>query len=495
MKDNDFAHMELVQALRNTYSTSDLELDFIEDFANSYTANDAIRWYTCESFLYKTLNEALRKQNLDQLFLFRYFIKDIHQQLRKAYDDTKTRNENKVVVLYRGQAISKKELQQLQASEGQYIAMNSFLSTTKDKNMAIEFLRKPCKAGLKPILFEITADYNMISDPFADITELSHFHTENETLFMLGCVFRIEAITEIDEQGYHLLQLELCSKDDDSLKSVLEHLKKSIMQEETDLITLGSLLRKMGAFDKARKYFELLLDELEKQNDECGQAHCYDGLGNIADDVEDHALALKHHTTALELRKKQDPSPENQLLVAASLINVANDQKNLNKYDEAFDNMKEALLTINNQNITDDERQLAEAACRNTIGSIKFNQEQYAEALDEFTKMLEQQKLPDDHPDLALTYQNVALCHLSQENYEHALLYSQRALAIRVKALPDIHPSTARTYRTIGLAHEGSGNYSLALENFLKANKIYEAIRSNNLELKDTNDDIQRIRE
>ncbi len=68
------------------------------EFENQYSANKALWWYTRESFLYKMLNKALRVQNIEVLFLFRFVIVDIYQQLKENQCQSSVR-------VYRGQVL------------------------------------------------------------------------------------------------------------------------------------------------------------------------------------------------------------------------------------------------------------------------------------------------------------------------------------------------------------------------------------------------------
>ena len=75
--------------------------------------------------VYRKLNEALRLQNIDILFLFRFFIRDLVQELKgNQWLESGS--------VYRGQSLSKR----LKQSVGKLISINSFLSTTLHQNVA-----------------------------------------------------------------------------------------------------------------------------------------------------------------------------------------------------------------------------------------------------------------------------------------------------------------------------------------------------------------------
>ncbi|CAF0746426.1 unnamed protein product [Rotaria sordida] len=69
----------------------------------TYSSDQALWWYTRETFIYQFLNQALRLQDIDLLFLFRFFIYDIQKQLElNQYQES--------IHVYRNQLISNNEL-------------------------------------------------------------------------------------------------------------------------------------------------------------------------------------------------------------------------------------------------------------------------------------------------------------------------------------------------------------------------------------------------
>lgn len=488
MKDNDRAHHDLVEILRVNYPQS----NFVADFEQNYTCDNVIEWFARnDSCLLKELNRALRQQHLDHLFIFRYLINDIYQQLKIEHDKVAKANE-KIIALYRSQLISQFEIDQLfQANTGELIAINSFMLTWSDRMKAIDFLQRQSQPRFKRILFEIEIDYTKKSNPFARINV-----KEDITLFMLGCIFRIRSITQDSALNCHVLKLELCSDDDADYKNIFDYMTKDFIQSETDLITLGSLLRRMGELDKARKYFELILSELD-ENDS-NRAHCLDGLGNIESDDGRPEEALKYHRQALELRMKCDLHHRNYSLIALSHMHLANDYEDMEDYDAAMVNVEEARDLIRRQNLRDD--QAKEAVCYITEGSILYKKEMIIEAIDKFDEALnitKQHGMPDDHPDLASIYQNMGLCYLNSDAAIHnptlALDYSIQALTIREKALPNNHRSMGITYRSIGIAYEKLIEYHHALEFLQKALIVYKTLNRYSIEVQDIENDIKHI--
>lgn len=124
---------DFIAACQRYYADNDEELRTLKDFEEHYSPTDAIWWYTRPSFLYRLLNKALRIQNFYLLFLLRFFIRDVEQQLQ----DNKCTFEMHV---YRGQRMSKDELDILKNNIGKYISINTFLSTSTNRNLSLFFI-------------------------------------------------------------------------------------------------------------------------------------------------------------------------------------------------------------------------------------------------------------------------------------------------------------------------------------------------------------------
>ena len=184
---------ELIDLCKKQYKDNATELAIIVEFERDYSSNRALWWYTRESFLYRLLNKALRVHNIDLLFLFRFFIRDLRRQLEQLQCQT-------AIHVYRGQVMSNDEFQSLKNSIGQFITMNSFLSTSLDRRLALSFLTSSTASDdLQRVLFEIEIDPTLPSiKPCANITSHSFFTDEQEVLIMLGSIFRLKSINHHD---------------------------------------------------------------------------------------------------------------------------------------------------------------------------------------------------------------------------------------------------------------------------------------------------------
>ncbi|CAF3446513.1 unnamed protein product, partial [Rotaria sp. Silwood2] len=68
-----------------------------------------------------------------------------------------------------------------------------------------------------------------------------------------------------------------------------EHLRKE-MGETTSLPTLGKFLSNMGKYNKAEKYYEILLEQLPSDHSEIPKV--YSGIGKLKEDMGEYNKAI-----------------------------------------------------------------------------------------------------------------------------------------------------------------------------------------------------------
>jgi tetratricopeptide (TPR) repeat protein len=73
---------------------------------------------------------------------------------------------------------------------------------------------------------------------------------------------------------------------------------------------------------------------------------------------------------------------------------------------------------------------------------------EYSKVLSSHEKALaiQQQSLPPNHPDLAMSYNNIGLVYENMSNYSKALSFYERAVDIGQRSLPSNHPNL-QTYK------------------------------------------------
>ncbi|CAF1021744.1 unnamed protein product [Didymodactylos carnosus] len=352
---------ELIARAKQQYKNNPTQLALIDQYHNKgypgkpkiaavlHELESTITWYTRECFLYRMLNKALRKQDIDMLYAFGFFIRRLHKELKKEQGEqiqklkittqseptlnrestnhekatsdilrggsadsnsveVKPNVEEKsnetvaegpeptvasIIHVYRGRGISNEELTKLKEGIGKTISINSFFSTTRNVTVALGFTQLVEKTADKQlVLFEVEADLCLQgAKPFADISHLSDNKSE-EVLFMLGSLFRIVDVNKEDHlSDIWTVKLILCSDEDDRLKDVLERFKRQL-PKKTNLYDLGNVLFEMGAYEHAQKCYTRHMCTAEDPLKEVTSVLCIK-LGEIARIQKKYDFALK----------------------------------------------------------------------------------------------------------------------------------------------------------------------------------------------------------
>ncbi len=188
-KNRDKAKSDFVSLSKRVYSNPN-ELKLIEEFAqtyNDYNKEQTLLWYTRESFLYKMANKCLRIATSDSIQYCRLLLKDIESAIKEQYQ-TKSKNFNGL--LYRGAYMSEQEWLSLKENTGREIEMHGFLSVSKVKNVALNFMRRD-SSKMALITIIVPKGPNEEEQGFAEIEEYSMYPMEKEILFNVRSRFTI----------------------------------------------------------------------------------------------------------------------------------------------------------------------------------------------------------------------------------------------------------------------------------------------------------------
>jgi tetratricopeptide (TPR) repeat protein len=462
MKESSSDMEKLINLCEQEYKENKGELTIIHEFQQNYSASRTLRWYTRESFLFRMLNKALRTQNLDVLFLFRFVIYDIQQQL--------TKNQYlQPIQLYRAQLLTNDELQMLKCAIGGFMMMNTFLSTTIDRDASLAFLNSVDSSdefNMQRVLFEIDADprINGIKS-FANIIWLSHCFGQQEVLMMIGSIFRITEIQH-DENQICLIRLVLSSENDHDLKSSFQDLKKEYHANDMDLFSFGHALYNMGSFDNAEKFYLRFLDNIPTNDQDL--AACYQTLDDV--DKGDCNLSLEWYEKLHELLTRTLKS-DNFRLGDSHMI-IGNIYWKKNNLKQALESYNKALgIYIR----AFDRNHLSIAACSEKIGGIYEKEKKYYQALTHYEKALaiRKESLPTDHPLLGTTHSKVANIRLLLCHYYLAVGHFNIALKIKLNSPQPDHLGIASDYRGMGHLYKATCELNQALIYYEKAAEIY----------------------
>jgi tetratricopeptide (TPR) repeat protein len=113
----------------------------------------------------------------------------------------------------------------------------------------------------------------------------------------------------------------------------------------------------------------------------------------------------------------------------------------------------------------------------NDIGFVYNLKDEYNQALEYYIKALNiREKILGKHQDTALSYNNIGSIYNAKSEYDKALEYHFKALEIRKKVLGEECSDTAISYNNIGLTYTNKGEYDNALEYLFKALNIREKV-------------------
>jgi hypothetical protein len=195
------SRIEMIDEFRRIYQDNDIAIADIDIFNQTYNSSSALQWYTRDTFLFRTINNALRSSNVNMMFKMRYFLTDLYVQLDGLYKQSQTLYQRpRTEKLYRGQLMSKNEYLYFQQLKGHIISINTFLSTTTSLQIALVFADASINHDdFLPIVFCIeTNPYVQHKRPYANISKFSIYSEEDEVLFAMGSLFRIQDIQRLD---------------------------------------------------------------------------------------------------------------------------------------------------------------------------------------------------------------------------------------------------------------------------------------------------------
>ncbi|CAF0842947.1 unnamed protein product [Adineta steineri] len=450
---------------RNAFADNEEEMINFKRLESQYYKKTPIYWYTCQIFLYPMLNRALRTMDGDIITRMGFFIGDLHRQIDKLHKEQYAgTTATHTFTVYRGQGLSTGDFEKMSKIKGGLISFNNFLSTSKVRNISLGFAQNattnPDQVG---VLFIMKINPAQSTTPFASIAGISPFEGEDEVLFSMHSVFRIQDVKLMSGNNrLYEVNLVLTADNDPELNRLTDYIREESYPDDEGWYRLGSVLHDMGQFDKAEDIYQVLLDQT---NDDEVKAPIYHRLGMIKDDQGKYEEALTLYEKSLAIDQKTLPS--NHPNLASSYNNIGNVHRRMGNYPKALSYYEKAL-EIRQQSLPPNHPDLASSY--NNIGNVHSDMGNYPKALSYYEKALEirQQSLPPNHPDLASSYNNIGNVHRRMGNYPKALSIHKKALEILQQSLPPNHPNLASSYNNIGAVHYNMGNYPKALSYYEK---------------------------
>ena len=323
--------IEYCRALPSNYFVIDKTV--LDEFEKNYQSSDAINWYTRESFMYRMLNRALRLLEIEPLVFMGFFVADLHRQIENLYQQQITSYGTKPITVYRGQILSKGDIEQLKQCQGGLISFNNFLSTSMNESYPMILSSSAAiQTDTYGVLFEITIDPTIKGPIFAQIEHLSQFDNEREILFSMHSKFHISSIQPTDENLRHYrVQLTLTNRDDTQLRQLIQHFESNYQQDSIELQQFY-LLQDLRQFNTMEK---ILTRYSERNHANDTQSLAILRLHqDISLNRSDYSSAI--HYQQQEHQLVQSTSPKESLSLAISYSGRAKTHVEIGEYSQAL---------------------------------------------------------------------------------------------------------------------------------------------------------------
>ena len=462
---NDSSIKNLADYCRDLYHENTTALAIINEFESDYRSHSPIWWYTRPCFIYQILNRALRTLEAEITLQMGFFIRDLHQQI-ETYQ-----NREEPSMAYRGQSLSKADAERLLKGESGLMSFDGFMFASTNRDVSLKYATEASSEVDKTgVLFQITLNPSLTSVPFASIRDLSYSEMDDDILFSMYSVFRVNKVSQIDGKK-PLYQVDLQPVGDDDLElQALVHFVQKKVEDEKGWIRIPDYLNQTKQWDKAERFCRRLLEQTSDLGEKVG---CYCELGYIKGEEEDYEMAREYYEKAIEI--SEQIAPPNDFYLAKSYQYMSGLYSSKEEYSEAL-SYEEKALEIKEKSLPADHPGLISAY--QSIAHAYFQVEDSANALAYLQKALElnEKILSPNHPDLAKLHENIGTLHMITEDHPKALESFHRVLEIQEKAVPLNQENIAETHGTIGLVHSRLGEYPTALTYYEKVLEIKKKI-------------------
>ncbi|UJR17402.1 hypothetical protein I4U23_004297 [Adineta vaga] len=517
MRHEDNTKAEMINLCRKQYANSAQFTKQIEDFSDKYDPNKAIAWYSQDTFLYRLLNRALRTENFDLIYKFRFYITDLHFQLEKLHQQYIQSAETNEMIVYRGQRMSIEDIKAIEDNQNAYISVNTFFSTSTSYITASSFTQTgPC--DYLGVIFTITIDLTTNNQPFANVKDFGIIPDEEEVLFTIGTIFRIENVEEVTGELWSV-ELTLRNEENAELKELTDSFKEEIGETPT-LMHLGNVLFYMGEYDRAEKYNKILLEHLLSSNNNDDISVVYRNIGDVYSNKATTHFNMGIFRSKLEMKCEALNSFQATLAIMLTLpnkdhhklvltySNLAETHFRLDNYQEAIHNYEQTLqIQLKTHPVVSAEvaqlyycigftykqgkLELAFsnvnkvfqvclnmhgvlAAAYDILGEIHLSKGHIDKAIEAYLNKVEIMETlqSDNHIELTKSYNNLGMIYFQQSEYAMALTNFQRTLNLEQRTLPSNHPNLVITYNNIAATYKIQNEYSHAAEYYHKELEI-----------------------
>ena len=443
---------EFISLCQEEYVNNPIALEHIDQFEKEYSSDQALLCFRKYYFLSKILYQSFSNANIDLLFLSRFFLHDLDQQIKENQSFTS-------IEVYRSQLISKDHFEKLQNSIGGYILISSFFTANISRDQALAYLDYPSKS--QQVLFEIQTN---------PTTSFCYSSNPEEILFNLGSIFHLTDI-EINENQISIIRMRSSTENDVNWKSITDQIKTNENYWTTDLLLFGTILQEKKKYFEAEKFYRLLLNEFSQDHSDIEA--CYYSLGLISTEQDNSESSLKNYQLVLEILLRKNQFHHSHLAIINYKIGEIYQKEH--QFPQALQSYNHSLKLWKE---TEDINQIKIIKCLNSIAFIYRTEKKYLEAISYYTEALHinEKDLPENDIDLGILNHNIGALHWCLGDYENAIKYYNLALQIKMKSVASQQPSMAMTLENLGLVYENNEDFTQAFGYYEQAAKIYRKI-------------------
>jgi len=209
-------------------------------------------------------------------------------------------------------------------------------------------------------------------------------------------------------------------------------------------------------------------------------AYSYNTVGLAYWYIGENMRAIDFLYKSLEMKENALGSEHPDLIASYVNIGCVYNEYEWGMFSAAIENLEKALKL--GLKVYGEEHPVI-ASIYNNLGFTYYSLGDYEKALDYHYRALAiREKLLGEHPETAISYNSIGLIKKSQKDYTKALDYYTKALIIQERLLGVFHPDTATTYNNIGSLYDIIGEKRKAIEFDLKGIKSREhSLGGNNM--------------
>ena len=244
----------------------------------------------------------------------------------------------------------------------------------------------------------------------------------------------------------------------------------------------------MGDYNKAERYFQIILEHVSQNQTTIPRIYTY--LGIISNNKGDYQKSLEYHQKALKYHIEQNHLYYYDDDIGGTYTHIGSNYQQLGNNQLALEYFTKAIEIQKSPNKI--------AYTYNQIAMIHRDNSDYKQALEYFQKALNIDenilKLHKYNPSLATAYNNIGEIYIKLGDDKNALENLEHALNIRLKGTVSTHTDLAAIYNNLNCIYMRNKSFDKALEVLEKALEIdTEAWPENHPSLAVTHNNISQV--